>query len=70
MRWAEGARRDGFPFDVPAVAALEGLRLDAPVTLLAGDNMRVRRAGDRAPDARVPRRARPLHPRRARRPLT
>jgi predicted ATPase len=28
----------GFPFDVPAVAAVEGLRLDAPVTLLAGDN--------------------------------
>jgi predicted ATPase len=30
--------RDGFPFDVPAVAAVESLRLDAPVTLLAGDN--------------------------------
>ena len=29
---------DGFPFDVPAVAAVEQLRLDAPVTLLAGDN--------------------------------
>jgi len=29
---------DGFPFDVPAVAAVEDLRLDAPVTLLAGDN--------------------------------
>lgn len=28
----------GFPFDVPAVAAVEELRLDAPVTLLAGDN--------------------------------
>ena len=27
-----------FPFDVPAVAAVEQLRLDAPVTLLAGDN--------------------------------
>jgi predicted ATPase len=32
-RWGEG-----FPFDVPAVAAVESLRLDAPVTLLAGDN--------------------------------
>jgi predicted ATPase len=29
---------DGFPFEVPAVAAVEDLRLDAPVTLLAGDN--------------------------------
>lgn len=28
----------GFPFDVPAVAAVEQLDLDAPVTLLAGDN--------------------------------
>ena len=28
----------GFPFDVPAVAAMEQLRLDAPITLLAGDN--------------------------------
>src|SRR3954469_25124436 len=28
----------GFPFDVPAIAAVEPLRLDAPVTLLAGDN--------------------------------
>lgn len=39
-----GLRRDagawgvGFPFDVPAVAAVEELQLDAPVTLLAGDN--------------------------------
>jgi predicted ATPase len=39
-----GLRRDpsawgeGFPFDVPAVAAIEEMRLDAPVTLLAGDN--------------------------------
>lgn len=32
-RWGEG-----FPFDVPAVAAVETIRLDAPVTLLAGDN--------------------------------
>jgi predicted ATPase len=29
---------EAFPFDVPAVAAVEQLRLDAPVTLLAGDN--------------------------------
>lgn len=39
-----GLRRDedrwgtGHPFDVPAVAGVEGLRLDAAVTLLAGDN--------------------------------
>ena len=32
-RWGEE-----FPFDVPAVAQIEALRLDAPVTLLAGDN--------------------------------
>ena len=32
-RWGEG-----FPYDVPAVAAAETLRLDAGVTLLAGDN--------------------------------
>jgi predicted ATPase len=32
-RWGEG-----FPYDVPAVAAAEELRLDVPVTLLAGDN--------------------------------
>jgi predicted ATPase len=30
--------RSGFPYDVPAVAGVEDLRLDAPVTLLAGDN--------------------------------
>jgi predicted ATPase len=30
--------RDGFPFDLPAVAAIEDMRLDTPVTLLAGDN--------------------------------
>jgi hypothetical protein len=28
----------GVPFDVPAVAAVESLALDAPVTFLAGDN--------------------------------
>ncbi len=39
-----GLRRDldkwqeGFPFDVPAIAAVDDVRLDAPVTLLAGDN--------------------------------
>jgi predicted ATPase len=39
-----GLRRDptrwgaGFPFDVPAIAEIERLRLDTPVTLLAGDN--------------------------------
>jgi predicted ATPase len=30
--------RGGFPYDVPAVAAVEDLALDMPVTLLAGDN--------------------------------
>jgi predicted ATPase len=30
--------RDGFPFDVPAVAQVEHLRLTERVTLLAGDN--------------------------------
>jgi predicted ATPase len=29
---------EGFPFDVPAVAAIETLDFGAPVTLLAGDN--------------------------------
>jgi predicted ATPase len=29
---------EGFPFDVPAVADAESLRLGAPVTLIAGDN--------------------------------
>ncbi len=28
----------GFPFDVPALAGIEAVRLDASVTLLAGDN--------------------------------
>jgi predicted ATPase len=36
-RWAEH-EGDGFPYDVPALLAIEALRLDAPVTLLAGDN--------------------------------
>jgi hypothetical protein len=38
LRRVEERWGDGFPFDVPAVAAVERLRLDAPVTLLAGDN--------------------------------
>jgi predicted ATPase len=38
LRRVEDHWGDGFPFDVPAVAAVEELRLDAPVTLLAGDN--------------------------------
>jgi predicted ATPase len=29
---------NGFPYDVPAIAAIESVRLDAPVTLFAGDN--------------------------------
>jgi predicted ATPase len=37
MRAGDGWR-DDFPFDVPAVAAIESLDLDTPVTLLAGDN--------------------------------
>jgi predicted ATPase len=32
-RWGHG-----FPFDVPALAAVEDLRLDQPVTMLAGEN--------------------------------
>ena len=38
MRRVEERWDSGFPFDVPAVAAVEELSLDAPVTLLAGDN--------------------------------
>jgi predicted ATPase len=33
-----GAWGTGFPYDVPAIAAIEELDLDTPVTLLAGDN--------------------------------
>jgi energy-coupling factor transporter ATP-binding protein EcfA2 len=29
---------DEFPYDVPAVAAVEAMKLDTPITLLAGDN--------------------------------
>jgi hypothetical protein len=32
-RWGQG-----FPFDVPALAAVEDLRLERPVTILAGEN--------------------------------
>jgi predicted ATPase len=39
LRRDPGRWGDGFPFEVPAVADVERLRLgDAPVTLLAGDN--------------------------------
>lgn len=38
MRWLRDRSGEGFPFDVPAMAAIEQLRLDCPVTLLAGDN--------------------------------
>ena len=34
----QGLWGDGFPFDVPALAAIDELHLDAPVTLLAGEN--------------------------------
>ena len=38
FRWSQ-PRPDGpFPFDVPAVAAIEQLALDRPITLLAGEN--------------------------------
>ncbi len=33
--WPEG---HGFPFNIPALQQFDGLSLDAPVTLLAGDN--------------------------------
>jgi predicted ATPase len=38
LRPAASSNGDAFPFDVPAVAAVAALRLDAPITLLAGDN--------------------------------
>jgi predicted ATPase len=38
LRRDPGRWQEGFPFDVPAVADVESLRLDAPVTLIAGDN--------------------------------
>src|SRR3712207_3377875 len=38
LRRAKGWRDGCFPFDVPAVERIEDLRLDAGVTLIAGDN--------------------------------
>jgi len=40
LRWRDEApgADEGFPFDVPAVADVERLRLDAGITLLVGDN--------------------------------
>jgi predicted ATPase len=38
LRRVEERWSSGFPFDVPAVAQVAGLELDAPITLLAGDN--------------------------------
>jgi len=38
LRRVEACWGEGFPFAIPAVEQVEGLRLDAPVTLLAGDN--------------------------------
>lgn len=38
LRRVEAQWGRGFPFDVPAVAAVEELQLDGPITLLAGDN--------------------------------
>jgi len=38
LRPGPGPSGTGFPFDVPAVAAVQELALDRPVTLLAGDN--------------------------------
>ena len=38
MRRTALFEQSGFPYEVPAVAALEDLRLDAAITLLAGDN--------------------------------
>jgi predicted ATPase len=34
----EGNLGSGFPFDLPAMAAVEDVKLDRPVTLLAGEN--------------------------------
>lgn len=35
---AAGSDRGGFPFDLPAVRALDGLTFDTPVTFLVGEN--------------------------------
>jgi len=37
LRYSDGSER-GFPFSVPAIAALETLDLDAPVTVFVGEN--------------------------------
>ena len=38
LRGGGGGDGDGWPFDLPAVRALEDLRFDAPVTFLVGEN--------------------------------
>lgn len=38
LRRAPDKWREGFPYELPAIAAVERLRLDCPVTLLGGDN--------------------------------
>jgi predicted ATPase len=38
LRRVEACWGEGFPFEIPAIDQVEALRLDAPVTLLAGDN--------------------------------
>jgi predicted ATPase len=38
LRREGGGWGRGFPFDLPAIAAIEEVRLDRPVTLLAGEN--------------------------------
>lgn len=38
LRRVEGRWGTGFPFDLAVIRGIEGLRVDAPVALLAGDN--------------------------------
>jgi predicted ATPase len=38
LRWRTDRSGDGFPFDVPAMAAVQQLVLDCPVTVLSGEN--------------------------------
>lgn len=38
LRRVERRWGSGFPFDLPVIEGIEALRIDAPVTLLAGDN--------------------------------
>jgi predicted ATPase len=38
LKWVKGPVHGEFPFDVPAIAAIEQMDLSASVTLLAGDN--------------------------------